>query len=210
MPTSDKAYKTSCSFPAEQAAWIQKQLAERGESGTSALLQSLVQDAMDNSLPAGAGDPHFLERIIRTVRSERSSRFGRLWAAHAEALTPADRANAYSQGEVAGALFDSFLDAVEQRKVNPVLNRAFAVLPAGPWDSLLEAARTGDIQSIRVLLRQFDGSGTAAMYRFPEVVESFVAEPGPLDGEAERARILAADHAAAAEKKRTGARKPKP
>lgn len=190
MPTSDKAYKTSCSFPAEQAEWIREQLADRGESGTSALLQNLVQAAMDNSLPAGAEDPHFLERIIRTVRSERSRRFGRLWAAHSDALSPAERAEAYSQGEVAGALFDSFLNAIEQRKVNPVINRAFAVLPAGPWDALLEAARAGDIQTIRVLLRQFDQSGTAAMYQFPEPRDLAVAEPGTMTLESEKARFL--------------------
>lgn len=175
MPRSNKAFKTSVSFPGEQGDWIVAESRRQGDRGASAVLQSLVAERMANTLPH-LDDEHLLEQLVRLVRPERADRFARLWRQQSEALPNAQRELAYTQAEAAGALFDAFLDAIEVGSIRPLETRAITLLPPGPWDELLDAARSGDIGTIRLLLRQFDGSGIAATYRFPEPPARYVAD----------------------------------
>lgn len=64
---SEKAWKTTCSFPATQTAWIQDTAKKHHGGSVSALMQELVDRAMQGKGPAEPASPTILEDLFERL-----------------------------------------------------------------------------------------------------------------------------------------------
>lgn len=160
-------------------AKAQARARERHDGKVSAYVRHVIErDLAGEAEIPPIHDPRFLQLLVGSLLPAKESRFARQWLAAVAKVPYEQEGDVSSQTEIAEALLEAFLEAFAAGQVDLVTPPAFAILGGRSWDSLLDAAHRGDLDSIRRQLRVSDPSGGAAMYQFPPpLAEMRVAEP---------------------------------